>query len=89
MICCTVESDALLPSSPPSILLQQPMGRMLMDVGSVSDGIPETLRQLPESVRHVLNGCISNVRTPERGCHITIYVTSADISGKLNHSLID
>ena len=82
MICWTTESEALLASSPPSILLQQPLGRMLLDTGSVSNGIPETLRQLPETVRQVLNGCVGSVRTPERGGHITIYVTSADASGK-------
>lgn len=56
-----------------------------MDVGSVPDCAPEIVRLLPETVRQVLNGCVSSVRTPERGSHITIYVTSTDASGKSIH----
>ena len=45
--------------------------------------VPESLRQLPESVRQALHGCVAAAGTAstERGAHLTIYIASADPAG--------
>lgn len=44
--------------------------------------VPDALRQLPESVRQALHGCVPGSATAaERGSHLTVYITSADPVG--------